>query len=123
MRIGGRLGPRDQVMGLLQEVLARIRDAEAAGKDRLAATAEQREKMLGQAELARRERTARTIAEAEEETRQIVARAVAQAEAEAAALLEQAEREAEELCRRASGRMPAAVSLVVVKTGEVHGHR
>jgi len=110
-------------MRLLQEVLARIRDAEAAGKDRLQAAAEEVESLLEQAERARGERSARTIVQAEEEARQGVARAVGQAEAEGAVLLEQAEREAEELSTRARERMPQAVSLVVAQTGEVHGHR
>lgn len=115
--------PPGQVMGLLQEVLARIRDAEAAGKDRLQAAAERVAEMREQAELACGERTARAMAEVEEEGRRMVARAVAQAEAEAASLLEQAEREAEELRGQASERIPTAVLLVVAKTGEVYGHR
>ncbi|HSW09697.1 MAG TPA: hypothetical protein VLK32_02215 [Bacillota bacterium] len=108
---------------MLQDVLARIRDAESAGKDRLQAAAEQVAAMLEQAELARGERTARLTAEVDEECRRMVARAVTEAEAEAASLLELAEREAEELRGRASERIPAAVVLVVAKTGEVHGHR
>jgi vacuolar-type H+-ATPase subunit H len=110
-------------MGLLQDVLARIRDAEAAGKDRLQAATEQVERMLEQAESARSERTGRAVAGAEEESRQMVARAIAQAELEAASLLRQAEREAGELRDLARARMSAAVALVVAKTGESHGRR